>query len=99
MKILKPGKYTENWAIEHLCTGYGNGGNGCGALLEIERNDLRHYPPINRGTWGDRDEAVLFKCPICEKLTDLAFQDWPTTHQTLKKFSTSWKDGTESDML
>jgi hypothetical protein len=37
MKVLREGR---SWILEHECTGWGNGGKGCGALLGISREDL-----------------------------------------------------------
>lgn len=97
MKILKPGKFSDNkWKMEHLCTGYGNGGGGCEALLEIELEDLRYYPYVDTGSWGSHDSAVLFKCPICQTLTDLKNSDWPkNAGKILTPFTSAWKNGEE----
>lgn len=40
MKVLKPGREQTGWAREAECTGHGNGGGGCGALLLVERDDV-----------------------------------------------------------
>ena len=37
MKVLEEGK---KWSIQERCTGIGNGGGGCNALLEIEKEDI-----------------------------------------------------------
>ena len=37
MKILKVGL---GWGIEQICTGKGNGGGGCGATLQVEKDDI-----------------------------------------------------------
>ena len=95
MKVLEFGKFTDQWNIKHRCTGSGNGGNGCEALLEVEKSDLRHYPSRDTGSWGDCDEAVLFKCPICDTLTDLAKKDWPKLVRDLIPYSDAWKNGTQ----
>lgn len=97
MKVIKQGKFVDNvWKMEHLCTGNGNGGGGCDALLEIELSDLRYYPYVDTGSWGSHDSAVLFKCPVCHTLTDLKHSDWPKNPATtLKEFTSAWKRGEE----
>lgn len=95
MKILEPGKTkSEHWVLEHRCTAWGNGGDGCDALLELEVNDLRYFPGTggNEITWGYREHAVCFKCPCCGKLTDLGLNEWPKSYKKLKKWSKTWRD-------
>ncbi len=94
MKILEPGKNgSTTWTMQHRCTGWGNGGKGCEALLELEYNDLRYFPGTGgEVTWGYREHAVCFKCPCCGKLTDLGINDWPTGYRTLKKWTKSWQE-------
>ena len=46
MKVLKPGKKGTDWTIQHACTGWGNGGKGCDAMLEVEKKDLREAGEI-----------------------------------------------------
>jgi len=67
MKVLREGR---SWLLEHECTGWLNGDNGCGALLGLERSDLRYYKTVN--TVG-----VKFKCVCCGVYTDLGINDWP----------------------
>ncbi len=89
MKVLREGK---SWILEHECTGWGNGGHGCGALLGIERSDLRYYIG---GGYMDRDPAVTFRCPCCGETTDLGTNDWPRNASDLKKWTEAWRDGRE----
>lgn len=89
MKVLREGK---SWILEHECTGYGNGNHGCGALLGIERSDLRYYVG---GGYMDRDPAVVFRCPCCGETTDLGLNDWPRDTKSLQKWSEAWRDGDE----
>lgn len=90
MKVLRPGK---DYLLEHECTGYGNGGKGCGALLGISREDLRYY---SGGGYFERDPAVVFKCPCCGQTTDLGLNDWPHGASSLKRWTEAWRDGLES---
>jgi hypothetical protein len=92
MKILEPGRVGKKWSIQHRCTAWGNSGNGCEALLEIELKDLRYFPGVPGDSWGSRDHAVSFKCPCCGKLTDLGLNDWPTGYKDLPRWSKEWQD-------
>jgi len=93
MKIIEAGKVKEKWTIQHRCTAWGNSGEGCNALLELEFDDLRYFPGTGgEVTWGYRDPAVSFKCPCCGKLTDLGLNDWPTGYKELKRWSKSWQE-------
>jgi len=93
MKILEPGKNGKTtWSVQHRCTGWGNGGNGCEALLEIEYSDLRYFPGVPGDSWGSRDPAVCFKCPCCGKLTDLGTNDWPAGYRELQQWSKTWQE-------
>lgn len=40
MKIIKEGRKQTGWSKELTCTGKGNGGGGCGAVLLVEQTDL-----------------------------------------------------------
>lgn len=67
MKILQPGKAT-SWCTQTTCTGHGNGGGGCGAILLVEATDLF------KTTTHARDETetfITFACIQCGVLTDL----------------------------
>lgn len=91
MKILEPGRVGEKWTIKHRCTNWGNGENGCEALLEIEFDDLRYYEG-QEFPWRTSEPAVCFKCPCCGKLTDLGLNDWPTGYKKLERWSSEWRD-------
>jgi hypothetical protein len=91
MKIIEPGKFGEenHWNMQHRCTGWGNGGKGCDALLEVDFEDLRYFAGVPGDTWGSRDPAVTFKCPCCSTLTDLGLNDWPKNYRTLPQYHSS----------
>jgi hypothetical protein len=91
MKILEPGKVGEKWAIQHRCTGWGNGDRGCDALLEVEYEDLRFYAG-QEFPWRTSDPAVSFKCPCCGQITDLGMNDWPKGYKELPAFTSEWRE-------
>lgn len=102
MKVLEPGTKTLlHWTIQHRCTGWGNSGNGCDALLEIEKTDLRYFKGNDSPTWGGRDPAVTFKCPCCSTLTDIGVNDWPKDYRSLKAYhsSSKWIDEVSVDVI
>lgn len=69
MKILKPGREQHGWTTEAYCTGEGNGGGGCGALLQVDESDL--YRTSSGHYDGATDYFVTFTCPSCRVETDL----------------------------
>ena len=70
MKLVKPGRKQKGWAKEYECTGHGNKGGGCGAILLVEEGDLFQ---TSRHSYGDEypDYFVTFKCSECGVLTDI----------------------------
>jgi hypothetical protein len=92
MKVLEAGKRGLEWTVQHRCTGWGNGGNGCEALLEVDKADLRYVEPIYAESWGGRDAAVNFKCPVCATVTDLGMNDWPKDYRNLTLWTKAWHD-------
>jgi len=70
MKIIKPGREQNGWSIEATCTGEGNGGGGCGAVLLVEAPDL--YITSRSPMGRDYEEFATFRCPSCRVETDLA---------------------------
>lgn len=89
MKVLETGTKGLNWTMKHRCTGWGNGGGGCEALLEVEKSDLRYFKGVPGDSWGSRDPAVTFKCPCCSTLTDLGMNDWPKDYRLLEVYHSS----------
>jgi hypothetical protein len=68
VKVLKSGNGQKEWSTKVTCTGEGNDGGGCGALLLVGRSDL--YLTQSHA----RDETmsyVTFKCPECQVETDI----------------------------
>jgi len=90
MKVIE-----EGYVRQFRCSGYGNGDRGCGALLEVDHNDLRYFGE-QEYPWRIAEEAVLFKCPCCGALTDIDKKYWPQDPvRTLKLYSNAWKYGEE----
>jgi rRNA maturation protein Nop10 len=71
MKVIKPGKI-ENilWTKEEKCTGKGNTGKGCGAVLLLEEGDLYHTYSHCR---DETDTYTTFTCPQCGTKTDIKY--------------------------
>jgi len=72
MKTLKPGKA---WSKKVKCTGQGNGGGGCGALLLIEKEDLYQ---TSRECYGDNCPTyyTTLMCQECGVETDIEVPDF-----------------------
>lgn len=72
MKVIEEGK---DWNLEKRCTGSGNGGGGCNALLGISIYDI--YLTHNYDYGGGHDIFYTFKCPCCQVETDLNESEVP----------------------
>jgi hypothetical protein len=94
MKVLKKAK--GGWSIEVLCSGFGNGGKGCGSLLQVKKKDLVYWPGVPGDSWGSRDPAVSFKCKVCDTRSDIGKADWPQNYRNLTNVSSSWYKDTEN---
>jgi hypothetical protein len=69
MKVIKKGRPQKGWSKKYKCTGSGNGGGGCGAVLLVEEGDLfetssGHYD-------GSTDYYTTFQCIECGVKTDI----------------------------
>lgn len=71
METIKKGKA---WSKKVTCTGQGNGGGGCGAVLLIEKTDLYE---TSRECYGDSSPTyyTTFKCQECGVETDITVPD------------------------
>ena len=83
MKVVKEGRPQEGWAEEYECTGEGNDGGGCGAVLLVEEGDLSCLYSHAR----DETTAYLtFSCCQCGVKTDIwdddRTADCPISHET-----------------
>lgn len=68
VKVIKPGRDQKGWSIEWTCSGDGNGGGGCGAMLLVEQPDLFR---TSKSCRDETDYFVTFKCMSCGVMTDL----------------------------
>jgi hypothetical protein len=69
MKIIKKGRPQKGWAKEFTCTGAGNGGGGCNAVLLVEKDDVYLTHCYDYG--GGHDVFNTFRCPQCKVETDI----------------------------
>lgn len=94
MKLLEVGKNSkEEWKLVTECTGHGNSENkGCNSKLEVEFEDLRFYEG-REFPWRIESDAVCFKCPVCEEITDLKKEEWPNDMKGITAWSSSWHYG------
>lgn len=71
MKVIEKGK-REKWALEVRCTGNGNGEKegACGALLEVEADDIFQ---TSSHPYGDSSPTYYYtiECPQCKTWTDI----------------------------
>jgi len=93
MKILKEGTKPEEWKLEIKCTGFGNSGGGCGAILEVVISDLVYYAGVSGDSWGSRDSAYSIKCISCGTCTDLKSEETPkkrSEYSLVRKAPAAW---------
>lgn len=68
MKTIKKGRPQKGWSKKFTCTGKGNGGGGCGAILLVEQGDLFHTVST---ALHETDYYITFQCCECGVLTDV----------------------------
>ena len=81
MKVLQPGRPQKGWATEVKCSGRGNGGGGCGALLLVEEGDL--FQTGRHSYDGSSEYFATFACGACGVWNDV--DGYPRSPQTLPK--------------
>lgn len=86
MRVVKPGREQSGWSSEQRCTGDGNGGGGCGAVLLVEQPDL--YRTGRSSYDGSRDEFVTFTCACCGVETDI--ENCPGNVSSVLPWKTAW---------
>ena len=69
MKLIKEGRKQTGWSKEFECTGKGNGGGGCGAILLVEQGDV--YKTFRSDYGGGTESYNTFKCSECGVETDI----------------------------
>jgi len=71
MKVLKAGKNPDihEWSAAFECTGLGNEGKGCGAVLLVAESDL--YRTSSHHYDGSSESYITFMCPQCGVETDI----------------------------
>jgi hypothetical protein len=75
MKVIKKGREQKGWSKEYKCTGKGNGGGGCGAILLVSEGDL--YQTASHHYDGSSEYYTTFRCPCCSVQTDV--EDVPSS--------------------
>lgn len=90
----------KHWTSIVTCTGNGNEQQGCGSVLEINKEDIRYYPgksgdPSIDGTFFYDEEEAVIRCPVCGTITDLTPKERPIDFRECVKFTTSWRYGNE----
>ena len=85
MKVVKKGRPQKGWAKEFECTGQGNGGGGCGAMLLVEAGDL--FETCSGHYDGSTDYYTTFQCCECGVNTDIkdSSAPYPTRKTPPKK--------------
>lgn len=79
MRVVTKGNVQQAWSIEVTCTGHGleryNDRKGCGAVLEISREDVYFSP----GQMMERDDSSYgaIRCPECGVMTKLRKEEMP----------------------
>jgi hypothetical protein len=69
MKIIKPGRKQRGWSKKLRCTGSGNGGGGCGAVLLVSELDIYW---TYTSYLGERGTYRTFCCISCGVETDIS---------------------------
>lgn len=80
MKVIKEGK---GFITEVTCTGKGNGGVGCGAVLGINKEDV--YVTSSSDYTGDTEYYYTITCPCCGVETDIDSRELPDSVKKLAR--------------
>jgi hypothetical protein len=88
MKVLKKGRKQKGWAKEFECSGDGNKGGGCGALLLVEQDDVYQ---THSSCMGESTYYQTFGCPECGVLTDID-ENLPFTPTARRVVNGKWKE-------
>ncbi|MFC1623028.1 hypothetical protein ACFL2R_01395 [Patescibacteria group bacterium] len=69
MEIIKKGRKQKGWRKEFTCTGKGNGGYGCEAVLLLSKDDV--YLTHSYHYDSSHEVYRTFMCPCCQTETDI----------------------------
>ena len=72
MEVIKKGP---EWSMDVECTGYGNGNDGCGALLRVTLDDV-FKNQVHAG--NETNTYLTIRCCECSVMTDLARNHIPS---------------------
>lgn len=89
MKVIKKGRPQQGWAEKFECTGKGNGGGGCGAVLLVEQADVFQTASHCR---DETDYFNTFECPECRVLTDIGHVPFRTQPRPKRRVQTYGED-------
>ena len=78
MKVIKSGS-PHGWSAEFTCTGHGNGGGGCEALLLVTEDDL--YQTVHEDYGGGKTFYTTFTCMSCGVKTDVVSDGKNVSHE------------------
>lgn len=67
-KVIKSGRIQRGWSKKFKCTGIGNGGGGCRAILLVSEYDI--YETVSC-SMGETERHKTFCCPQCGVETDI----------------------------
>lgn len=96
MKVLEQ----KQWTVTVTCTGRGNNQQGCGSILEVEKEDIRFYKgksgdPAIDGTFFYAEPEAVIRCPVCGTLTDLTKEQRPVDFRDCTPFTVKWANNEE----
>ena len=92
MEVIKPGRPQKGWSKEFTCSGDGNGGGGCGAVLLVSQYDI--YETGSSHYDGSNDYFNTFRCDSCGVETDVKL---PCQITPLGKRVHNWEPPSPSD--
>lgn len=69
MEVIKKGWPQKGWTSKFTCSGKGNGGGGCGAVLLVSERDL--YYTHSHHYDGSSETYKTFTCCECGVETDI----------------------------
>ena len=72
MKVLQEGN-PNDWEIEQVCTGSGNGDGGCKARLLVAEDDI--FVTTRTYYNSETEYFYTFECPCCGVKTDIPEKD------------------------